>query len=334
MQWETRALTRADVETIAGWRYAAPYDVYNDFSKGVASGAFRALCGADETLCGAFSWGTESRVFAAADLYTAQPDWLDFGVGLAPDLAGRGHGVMACTAALRWLQGAFHPAAFRLAVYEWNVRARRVYARLGFLPQTKRGDFLIMIREERPWRDATHPLENGMPVYPFDPGFDRHLHYRKQDTGWDMSAFSMSAHTGTHIDAPAHVGMRGDTESIQIERWNGTVQLLDWAQPNFSALRAPRLLLKTGGRGLAPEEARRLVAAGAEMIGVDGMSVGEGKTEHAVHTLLLSQGVGILENAMLDGFSPGWYEMRCLPLRMPGSDGAPVRLLLREESAW
>lgn len=331
MRWNTRPLTAADMRDITGWRYAAPYDTY-DLSGPPNEALCHALCDAQGALLGFFCWGEEARVVSAQDVYEADAQALDVGLGLRPDLMGGGQGLLAFSTALTWLREARRPERFRLSAYEWNQRALRVYRRAGFAPLTRRGDFVLMLRDERPWRDATRPLQNGMPVYPADPEFDRHLLHHKEACGWDISVFSMSAHSGTHLDAPAHIGLPGDVNVIPPEALHGSVQLLDWQTPDVAAIRSPRVLLKTGGRGLTLWEAEQLLESGAEMIGLDGMSVGEGETEWAVHALLLGAGVAILENAALEAFAPGWYEARCLPLSMPGSDGAPVRLLLREET--
>ena len=330
MRFSVRRMDYADAQAISGWRYAAPYDVYAEDLPKEPPELYRALVDMDGTLCGFFCWGEAAQTAAGADLVKAHSDWLDFGIGLRPDLTGKGMGLWACQAALGWLRGRFHPPAFRLSVYDWNERAQRVYGRLGFVPLTVRGDFLVMVRDERPWLDATRPLENGMPVYYADPGFDRHLHYHKENCGYDMSVFFMTAHTGTHVDAPAHLGMPGDTESLPLDRLNGVVYVAAWPMPEDTLPQSPRMLFKTGGRGLTLAEAQGLVEAGVDLIGLDAMSAGEGEEEYAVHKLLLERGVLIVENIALEAFDPGWYDMRCLPLRMPGSDGAPVRLQLRK----
>lgn len=332
MRFFVRTLTENDAREIALWRYPAPYDVYTNDNLDPSADPCSALCDAQGVLLGFFAWAEMAQVSGATDLYLAMPA-LDFGMGLHPDLTGRGYGLMAATAALAWLRDQFAPKAFRLAVYAWNERARRVYTRLGFAALDRRGDFLIMTRDERPWRNATRALENGMRVYHADPGFERSLYYHKENCGWDMSVFSMSAHSGTHIDAPAHIGLPDGTETLPVSAMNGIAQCLDWGVSAPEAIRAQRVLLKTGGRGLSREEAQALLDAGVGLIGVDGLSVGEGDTEWAVHDMLLRAGVIILENAALEDFAPGWYEMCCLPLLMPGSDGAPVRLLLRAEGA-
>lgn len=329
MLFSIRPLSPEDARAIAGWRYAAPYEDYNEPSDTLLDGLYQGIAEEGGALAGFVCWGAEAQIKAAADLYAAEPA-LDFGMGLRPDLTGKGAGVFAASAATLWLRAHMQAQVLRLAVYEWNLRAQRVYQRAGFVPYATRGRFLMMRLDARPWHDATRPLENGMPIYPYDPGFDRHLHYRRADTGYDMSVFSMSAHTGTHIDAPAHIGLAGAVDDIPLESLNGPAQLIAHRDLRPPAIRCPRLLIDTGTRGLSLEEATMLLAQGVRTVGVSGMSVGEGEEEMAVHTLLLSSGVTVLENAALESLAPGWYEMRCLPLRMPGSDGVPVRLLLRE----
>jgi len=310
MRFVVKEPVEQDVQLITGWRDAAPL---------LDMDMYRALYGADK-LYGAFGWTAKT------------PNVLDFYLCLHPNLLGRGHGLAACACALAWLQASFSPQGFRLMVCTEDLRARRVLSRLGFVPLAIADGSLLMGLDVRPWRDATRPLENGMPVYHGDPPFDRHLFYHKEDCGWDMSVFAMSAHTGTHIDAPAHIGLPDDTESFGIDRFCGIAQLLDWPTSGIEMVRSPRMLLKLHGGSLTLSDAQALIDSGVTMLGVDAVSVSSGEAEWAVHDLLLRSDVAILENAALEAFAPGWYDMRCLPLPLPGSDGAPVRLFLREES--
>lgn len=326
----SRPFTQEDAHCVSGWQYAAPYDVYGGTIAAPHS-AYRALCDAQNGLCGFFCWGEEAKVSAAKSFYTACPDALDIGIGLRPDLTGKGLGLSALSCALQWLREAFAPPFFRLAVYAWNVRALRVYKRSGFEMVAMCGGFYITQLDDRPFREASVPLQNGMRLYPSDPPFDRHLSYHQEDCGWNVSILSMSAHAGTHIDAPAHVGLLCGVEQTDLSLLHGTVQLLDFTDPDFDSIRHNRILLANMARGLTLAEAWMLIDARIRFVGVDRLSVGTHEEEWLVHKNLLENGVVILENANLQGFTPGFYQMRCLPLLIPGSDGAPVRLLLREE---
>ena len=74
--------------------------------------------------------------------------------------------------------------------------------------------------------------------------------------------------------------------------------------------------------------ARRLVEDRVRLVGVDYLSVGN----EAVHELLLGLGVVVVEGLDLLGVEPGPYLFACLPLKLVGSDGAPARAVLIEET--
>jgi RimJ/RimL family protein N-acetyltransferase len=73
-----------------------------------------------------------------------EPDLVDVGWGLRPDLLGRGLGPRLIEAALVVHAGARH----RIAVYDWNARAKRAPAKCGFVHTGERvGDFVLMERQ-------------------------------------------------------------------------------------------------------------------------------------------------------------------------------------------
>ncbi|MBD3947442.1 GNAT family N-acetyltransferase [Nocardioides ganghwensis] len=125
-------LTRAYAEDLATWRYDPPYDVYD------LAGAdpdelldpelgFHAVL-ADDRLIGFRSFGPDGRV----------PGWdyddsaLDTGGGLRPSLTGQGLGRAVIAAGLDFGRSQYAPAAFRVTVASFNVRARRTVESLGF----------------------------------------------------------------------------------------------------------------------------------------------------------------------------------------------------------
>jgi hypothetical protein len=78
------------------------------------------------------------------------------------------------------------------------------------------------------------------------------------------------------------------------------------------------------------ETARYLVDAGARLVGIDYLSIEAfDAREPVVHRTLLERDVVILEGLDLRDVAPGRYELVCLPLRLAGLDGSPVRALLR-----
>ena len=125
-------LTREQAEDICTWRYPAPYECYDmtdadpDWLLQPEAG-FHALL-ADDELVGFRSYGADGQV----------PGWayddhaLDTGGGLRPGLVGRGLGRRAIATGLAFGSERFAPAAFRVTVASFNVRALRVVESLGF----------------------------------------------------------------------------------------------------------------------------------------------------------------------------------------------------------
>ena len=125
-------LTRAHAEDIATWSYDPPYAVYDmtgaepDELLDPAAG-FHAVLAGDE-LIGFRSFGPDGRV----------PGWdyddaaLDTGGGLRPTLAGQGLGRSVISTGLAFGRARFAPAAFRVTVASFNLRALRTVESLGF----------------------------------------------------------------------------------------------------------------------------------------------------------------------------------------------------------
>lgn len=87
----------------------------------------------DGDLAGYFCFGEDARVPAGRRLgvYERESE-LDVGLGMRPDLAGRGLGAGFVLAGLRFAKDAYSPSTFRLTVAAFNLRAVRVYERVDF----------------------------------------------------------------------------------------------------------------------------------------------------------------------------------------------------------
>lgn len=200
------------------------------------------------------------------------------------------------------------------------------------------------------WLDISTPIRNGMPVYPGDPpvSVTRVLAMERGDMA-DVSALSMTAHVGTHVDAPVHA-LPGGTgvEGITLDALIGPAVVLDMpadlpvdaAGLDAAGLPADcrRVLIRTGGdRGDAPghvgaltvDAARRLIDRGIVLVGTDMMSVAPAADPMPVHRLLLAADVAILEGLRLAEAPAGPCDLICLPLLIPGADGAPARAVIR-----
>lgn len=128
-------------ESLAGqilaWHYPAPYDVYNPTggAAGLAelmNGEYYAAVGDSGQLVGFCCFGPAARVPAGEVAGCYQQLALDVGLGLRPDLTGRGLGACFLAAVLQFAGTLDHVNLLRLTVLQFNQRAIRVYLRSGF----------------------------------------------------------------------------------------------------------------------------------------------------------------------------------------------------------
>ena len=204
------------------------------------------------------------------------------------------------------------------------------------------------------WIDVSVPLRHGMVHWPDDPPVEIGL--GQSIAGGDpanVTRVSMSAHSGTHMDAPRHFLTDGPgIDAVPLEAVIGPARLIEIEDPELvrerelrrhGLQRGERILLKTRNCARAwweegfdasfvhiePAAASRLAESGIRLVGVDYLSVGGEKTGTETHLELLGAGIWIIEGLDLTGVGAGEYEMICLPLRIAGADGAPARVLLR-----
>jgi arylformamidase len=167
----------------------------------------------------------------------------------------------------------------------------------------------------------------------------------------------MSAHTGTHMDAPRHfIDDGAGIDALPLEATVGPARLIEFTDPEsvtatelaaHRPMAGERLLLRTrnsdrewwredfdeGFVHVEPEAAKLIAASGVRAIGIDYLSVGGKETGRETHLALLSSGVWIIEGLALGAVAPGDYELVCLPLRIVGVDGAPARAMLRTRNS-
>ena len=204
--------------------------------------------------------------------------------------------------------------------------------------------------------DITAPVSPRSVMWPGDdpPSQEFTSHIDRGDPS-TVSRWSLSAHTGTHVDARMHfIPGAWTIESLELSRSVGPCRVVDLTHVERHVSRADleaagvagtaRVLLKTRssnlgllGRGefdegyvaISREAAEYLVEIGAETVGVDYLSVEpfEDKEFNTHHTLLGAD-VVILEGLVLTDVEPGEYFLVCLPLKLAGSDGSPARAIL------
>ena len=178
-------------------------------------------------------------------------------------------------------------------------------------------------------------------VWPGDPAPERNV-LADMDKGdiINLTAFSMCAHNGTHVDAPAHFLKDGKTiEQLDpaafvgdcyVARHEGEVTAADAAailQKAAAVGASERILI--GGKATVTEAAARVFAeAGILLIGNESQTVGPEAAPMAVHLILLGADVVLLEGLVLSHVPEGTYFLTAAPLNLGGCEGAPCRAML------
>jgi arylformamidase len=175
-------------------------------------------------------------------------------------------------------------------------------------------------------------------VYPGDPAPEMQALHRISDGEvYNLTAFSMCAHNGTHIDAPFHFLQDGKTVeqmtpdtfvgACYVARHTGDVTAADAAAMLTNAAGAQRLLI--AGEVTVTAEAAQVFAAGdLKLLGNEGQTVGPEDAPMQVHLILLSRGIALLEGIVLSDVPEGRYFLSAAPLNLGGADGAPCRAYL------
>ncbi len=191
--------------------------------------------------------------------------------------------------------------------------------------------------------------------FPGDPPFRKEMLLSIENgESCDISALSMSAHSGTHIDTPSHFidGGRtldnysarnfilparvvaiedkhsikpGDLHDLDIEPGDALLFKTDNSATgrSISGVFSERFVY------LTPEAAAICVGKEVGMVGIDYITIeASGDEAFPVHRKLLGSGILILEGINLKDVPPGRYTLICLPLKIKGGEASPVRAIL------
>lgn len=202
--------------------------------------------------------------------------------------------------------------------------------------------------------DISRTIASALAVWPGDtPYTAEHALRVEAGDSVNLTTLTLSAHTGSHADAPYHVRADGaHPATLSLERYLGLAHVVtiarqrggivpdDLPQRDWSALK--RLLIHTWVSDLPDEQwpddfpyptvelADWLAAHGGVLLGLDCPSVDRFDSEDLpVHHRLLAHGIANLETLRLAGVPDGVYELIALPLKLAGACGSPVRAVLR-----
>ena len=180
-------------------------------------------------------------------------------------------------------------------------------------------------------------------VYPGDPAPEKKvLSAMAHGALYNLTAFSMCAHNGTHVDAPYHFIRDGKTvDQVALEAFvgmafvaahQGIVTAVDAEKilqraGEQNPLAAKRILIK-GDAVVSPEAAEVFAKSDLLLLGNESQTVGPEDAPMAVHLTLLRAEVVLLEGIRLSHVPEGVYLLSAAPLKLAGSDGAPCRAFL------
>lgn len=204
--------------------------------------------------------------------------------------------------------------------------------------------------------DLSHTLAPGMPYFPGTeaPVFSRP--FTVAGNGFAEQKITLLTHTGTHMDAPAHILAAGATlEQLGLPHFVGSAVALDLTSLPSGIIEVDHLrpfqrllagldfvLLRTGWcahwgnaayfRGypvLSETAALWLAAFNFKGIGVDTISFdSHDSTLLPIHRVFLSRDIVLVENLVnLEKLPAGEFLFCCLPLKIAETDGAPVRAI-------
>ena len=180
-------------------------------------------------------------------------------------------------------------------------------------------------------------------VYPDDPTPEKKI-LKSMEKGevYNLTAFNMCAHNGTHIDAPFHfikdgktvdeicletfVGMAYVAEHHGIVTGDAAATIIEKAKKQ-NAEATKRILIK-GDVEVSLEAAKVFADSDILLLGNEPQTIGPQNAPMAVHLVLLGANVILLEGIRLAAVSEGVYFLNAAPLNLSGADGSPCRAVL------
>lgn len=207
--------------------------------------------------------------------------------------------------------------------------------------------------------DLTHTIHAGMQVFPGTepPAFERANTFERD--GFRETKITMYSHTGTHMDAPAHMLSSGPClDNLDVEHFIGNAAILDFSnvgkglidsdslKPHEEMIKnAEFIIIKTGWSkywgdkkyfedfpSLSKEAAQRLTGFNLKGVGIDAISIDPmNSTTFDVHKILMAGNILIIENLTnLDAVSGRSFILCVMPMKNKDADGSPVRAVAIE----
>lgn len=205
--------------------------------------------------------------------------------------------------------------------------------------------------------DLTHFIAGDMPYYPGTPPPEITPLCTVEEIGFAEMNLKIYSHTGTHIDAPAHMFNGGKTldmydidyfigEALMISAEGRRVFDPDYVISSVESLaRVPDfVILHTGWDKLwsdpgyyegfpvlSLEAAEYIASKGIRGVGVDAISVDRVEDEKLpVHQIFFEKEMIIVENLTnLDKIGVKSFQISAIPIKVKDSDGSPARVFAK-----
>ena len=201
--------------------------------------------------------------------------------------------------------------------------------------------------------DLTYVISPHMPVYPGTEGPTLSPACTHEKDGFQETLLSMYSHTGTHMDAPAHVfAGRASLDELPASQFVGKATVIrcddlgeggkitmEHLRKNPAAEQADFLLFHTGwgqywGKPeyygdypcVTAEVVDFLIQTGKKGVGLDTISLDPIASLTLHRQVLSTNKTVIIENLNnLDKLPEGLFTLCALPLRYENADGSPIR---------
>ncbi|MFD1514661.1 cyclase family protein [Halomarina rubra] len=201
--------------------------------------------------------------------------------------------------------------------------------------------------------DLSHPIGPGMPTYPGDPVVETYPNATHEEEGFSLTAFGLSTHTGTHIDAPVHVEPDGKAlDEFPIERFHYDARLVPCDAESNEQITPEDLpdasddadlyVFATGWSErwgdisyfehphLSPDCAKVCAERGVD-VAVDCPSVDPIGGDLLAHHELFRESRLVVENVRNLAPLPERFTVHAYPLPLADADGAPARVVAEVE---
>lgn len=202
--------------------------------------------------------------------------------------------------------------------------------------------------------DISRTLVAGTAVWPGDTPFHiKQTLARSDGASVNLTTLTLSAHTGSHVDAPYHFSDDGLTvEKLELRPYWGPAQVVSTDKEQgplepqdlrgYDLSLARRLLIRSGAARQDPERfpqtfiypsptlAAHLASRDILLLGSEAPSMDAAHSKRLPgHNALHKHRIAILEWLDLSQVDDGLYKLVALPLKIAGGDGSPVRAALR-----